>query len=99
MIEPSDMQSHMRYKLADGVQVREEKFGLLFYNYRGPRLYFVPSKDLIDVDFFYGRQSVSGLIASVCARKGWTKAQIGERISQVLAILEDKGLIYGQSIC
>ena len=35
-----------------GVQVREEKFGLLFYNYRGPRLYFVPSKDLIDADFW-----------------------------------------------
>jgi len=96
---PVGVPSHMGYKLADGVQVREEKFGLLFYNYRGPRLYFVPSKDLIDVDFFYGRQSVSGLIASVCARKGWTKAQVGERITQVLAKLEDKGLIYGQSIC
>ena len=96
---PVGVPSHMGYKLADGVQVREEKFGLLFYNYRGPRLYFVPSKDLIDVDFFNGRQSVSGLIASICARKGWTRAQVGERIAQVLAKLEDKGLIYGQSIC
>ena len=93
------MSSHIGYKLADGVQVREEKFGLLFYNYRGPRLYFVPSKDLIDVDFFNGRQSVSGLIASICARKGWTRVGFGERIKQVLAKLEDKGLIYGQSIC
>jgi len=91
--------SHMGYKLADGVQVREEKFGLLFYNYWGPRLYFVPSKDLMDVDFFNGRQSVSGLIASICARKRWARAGVGERIMQVLAKLEDKGLIYGQSIC
>ena len=90
------MSSHIGYKLADGVQVREEKFGLLFYNYRGPRLYFVPSKDLIDADFFNGRQSVSGLIASICARKGWTRAGVGERITQILAKLEDKGLIDGQ---
>ncbi len=93
------MRSQTVYNLVTGVQVREEKFGLLFYNYRGPRLYFVPSKDLIDVEFFNGRQSVSGLIASICARKGWTGAEVGERITQALAKLEDKGLIYGQSLC
>jgi len=98
MIEPSDMPSHRGYRPSDGVQVREEKFGLLFYNHQGPRLYFVPSKDLIDVDFFNGRQSVSGLIASICARKGWTRKRVGERITQILAKLEDKGLIHGQPI-
>ncbi len=92
------VKSKMRFKLADGVQVRDETFGLLFYNYRGPRLYFVPSKDLIDAAFFNGRQSVSGLIASTCDRKGWTKAQVKERIAQVLTKLEDKGLINGQPI-
>ena len=88
----------MTYKLADGVQVREETFGLLFYNYRGPRLYFVPSKDLIDADFFNGQQSVSGLITSICTRKVWARAQVEERITQILAKLEDRGLVYGQSI-
>jgi len=92
------MPSHMGYKPADGIQVREEKFGLLFYNYRGPRLYFVPSKDLIDVEFFNGRQSVSGLIASICDRRGWTSAEVGERITQILAKLQDKGLIHEQPI-
>lgn len=86
------------YKTADGVQVREESFGLLFYNYRGPRLYFVPTKDLIGVDFFNGRQSVSRLIASICTRKDSTSAEVGPRIKQILARLEDKGLIYGQPI-
>ncbi len=90
--------SPMGYKLADGVQVREEKFGLLFYNYRGPRLYFVPSQDLIDVDFFNGRQRISGLIASICARKGWSSAEGDERIRQILVQLEDKGLIDEQPI-
>ena len=92
------VQSDMSYRPADGVQVREETFGLLFYDYRGPRLYFVPSKDLIDAVFFTGRQSVSELIASICARKECTKALVEERIRQVLAKLEDKGLIYGQPI-
>ena len=92
------VQSSMSFRLADGVQVREETFGLLFYDYRGPRLYFVPSKDLIDVDFFNGRQSVTELIASICNRKGSTKALAAERVTQVLAKLEDKGLINGQPI-
>ena len=95
---PGAVQSDMRFRPADGVQFRAETFGLLFYNYRGPRLYFVPSQDLIDVDFFNGRQSVSALIASICARKGWTKSQVEEKITQVLAKLEDKGLINGQPI-
>ena len=93
------MNSKSIYNLAEGVKVREEKFGLLFYNYQGPRLYFVPSKDLIDVDFFNGQQRVSDLIASICARKGWSKAEVDARITQILAKLEGKGLIYGQPIC
>ena len=88
----------MGYKPADGVQVREETFGLLFYNYQGPRLYFVPSKDLIDVDFFNGRQNVGGLIASIRARKGCSSTQAGERIRRILAQLKDKGLIDEQPI-
>lgn len=95
---PGAVQSNMSFKPADGVQVRTEGFGLLFYDYRGPRLYFVPSKDLIDVGFFSRRQSVSELIASICNRKECTKALVEERITQVLAKLEDKGLIYGQPI-
>ncbi len=97
--EPMGAPCHMRYKLAAGVQAREESFGLLFYNYQGPRLFFVPTKDLIEVDFFNGRQSVTELIAFICAQKGWTEAEVGERIRQILTKLVDKGLIYGQSIC
>ena len=95
---PGAAQPDMRFRPADGVQVRAETFGLLFYNYRGPRLYFVPSKDLIDVDFFNGHLSVKGLIASICVRKGLTKSQVAEKITRVLAKLEDKGLINGQPI-
>ena len=95
---PMGVPSHMGYKLADGVQVREEKFGLLFYNYRGPRLYFLPTKGLIASDFFDGRQSRRELIESICAQHKWPCESIEDRIRQVLEMLEVKGLIYGQSI-
>ena len=92
---------HLRskYKLAAGVQVRDENFGLLFYNYRGPRLYFVPTKDIIDAEFFSGRQSVKDLIESISSRKGWTGIDICKRITMILDKLAEKGLIYEQSIC
>ena len=97
--EPMGLQSHMGYKLADGVQVRDEKFGLLFYNYRGPRLYFLPTKDLITSDFFNGHKSASELIESICSQNMWPKVRVRDRIKQVLIMLEKKGLIRGQSIC
>lgn len=49
------------YRLAKGVQVRKESFGLLFYDYKGPRLYFVPSKDLLTDTFFNGEKSVKDI--------------------------------------
>ena len=43
-----------KYKLARGAQVREEDFGLLFYNMHGPRLYFLASGNLLPEEFFQG---------------------------------------------
>jgi putative mycofactocin binding protein MftB len=43
-----------RYKLAQGSQVREEDFGLLFYTMAGPRLYFLSCAGLLDRYFFNG---------------------------------------------
>jgi len=96
---PMGVPSRMGYTLADGVQVREEKFGLLFYNYRGPRLYFLPTKDLIASDFFDGHNSASELIESICSQNMWPRVHVWDRIKQVLIMLEKKGLIRGQSIC
>ena len=45
----------VKYKLAPGAQVREEDFGLLFYNMHGPRLYFLASGNLLREEFFQGR--------------------------------------------
>ena len=87
------------YRLADGVQVRNEAFGLLFYDYRGPRLYFVPSNQLIDDTFFEGRQPLMALLDRLCADKPRQRSQIWTQLTQVLETLEGKGLIRGKSIC
>jgi putative mycofactocin binding protein MftB len=93
------MASDQRFVLSDGVQVRGEVFGLLFYNYRGPRLYFVPTRTLIDSGFFNGRQTVGDLVAGIHERHGWPLSWIEERILALLARLEAKGLVHGQCIC
>jgi len=86
------------YFLKDGVQVRQEKFGLLFYDCRGPRLYFVPTRDLIEDDYFNGRCPMADLTSDISARHGWPVNRIEDRLEQVLTILESKDLIYGQSV-
>lgn len=87
------------YRLQEGVQVRREVFGLLFYDYRGPRLYFVPSRDLIDDSFFAGRQTDQELVESVAAGQPGNQWDIQGRIVQILEMLEGKGLVHGQPLC
>lgn len=86
------MNSFRGYCLNKGVQVRREKFGLLFYNYRGPRLYFVPSQDLIEERFFSGSEPIEALVKGA---PSW----IQERIFEIMNRLEAKGLIHEQPIC
>ncbi len=93
------MQQHMIYQLEEGVQVRREAFGLLFYNYRGPRLYFVPTQDLIGDAFFNSRQTVGELVEQACETGAWPRKWIENRIHQALGLLEGKGLIRGESVC
>ena len=86
------------YCLNEGVQVRPEIFGLLFYDYRGPKLYFVPSRDLINISFFAGRQTVQELIESIGTGYPWSLRDIQDRVLQILEMLEKKGLVHGQSL-
>lgn len=87
------------YRLTKGVQVRKEVFGLLFYDYRGPRLYFVPTKDLMTDTFFEGKQPVAKLLDHLCGKMPWTRERICGHVVNVLEKLERKGLIHGQPIC
>ena len=93
------MTSKRGYILAKGVQVCKEIFGLLFYDYRGPRLYFVPSKDLLTDAFFDGKQSIKELADVVASSSSWSCKQIQDQLKKILKTLEGKGLVYGQPIC
>jgi putative mycofactocin binding protein MftB len=84
------------YHLAEGVQVRKEVFGLLFYDYRGPRLYFVPSKNLITDGFFEGKERVADLLDRLCDDVPWPREKIHDLVGQVLEKLDERGLIHGQ---
>ena len=48
-----------RYRLAAGTQVREEDFGLLFYQMKGPRLHFVATGNLLTADYFQGEMTLA----------------------------------------
>lgn len=87
------------YKLSDGVQARREKFGLLIYNYRGPRLYFLPSKSLIDAGFFEGKQTVGQLVDTILEKHKLPRRKVLDHIAQILQMLQAKGLIDGKPIC
>ncbi len=87
------------YRLVEGVQVRNESFGLLFYDYRGPRLYFVPAKHLISDAFFEGKESVADVLDRLAKKMPWPRDRIQTRLRQVLEALERKGLVHGQPIC
>ena len=95
----TSMQLNTVYRLAAGVQVRNEVFGLLFYDYRGPRLYFVPSRNLMTDTFFEGRQSVGDLLDQLADEMPWPRGRLEQQLGQVLSTLEGKGLIHGESIC
>ena len=81
-----------KYKLARGAQVREEDFGLLFYNMNGPRLYFLASGDLLREEFFQGHISLDAWID----KSSPPPIDITTRILSLkksLKILADKGVI------
>jgi putative mycofactocin binding protein MftB len=86
------------YHLCKGVQVRPEKFGLLFYCYAGPKLYFVPSGDLLEVGFFHGRQTLGDLMATVRQARKQPHEAVKQKLLKLLNMLTSKGLVYEQPL-
>ncbi len=87
------------FRLAEGIQLRREKFGLLFYNYRGPRIYFVPSGNLIGDNFFDGRKTIEQLVADIRREHDLPGKELRLRLESLVRLLEYKGLINGQPLC
>jgi putative mycofactocin binding protein MftB len=80
------------YILAPGTQVREEDFGLLFYNMSGPRLHFISVGDTLDSRFFVGQKTLDQWLAEREPNEeiNWEQQL---RLIHVLKQLRDKGVI------
>lgn len=87
------------YQLCEGVQVRSEKFGLLFYHYAGPKLYFVRSSNLVDESFFSGKQKLSDLIGVIRKTRGWSEKVAERQLSTLMRLLQSRGLVHEQPLC
>ena len=83
-----------KYSLAPGTQVREEDFGLLFYTQTGPRLYFLPSRDLLGCGVFDGNTTVSQWLVDHDAYQT-ASAQEVQSLNKALEQLKDKGVLIG----
>ena len=82
-----------RYRLADGVAVRPERFGGLAYNYHNRSLYFLHSREL--TDFVSGLDGDLPLAEALDAfrRRHDLPAEVGEAMLKSLAALETKGIV------
>ncbi len=76
-------------KLHPACRVRAEKFGLLFYDLRGPRLLFAETGALMQTDFFQGKVPVDEFLARLEERDR-------NRVNSLLVKLREKGYISEQ---
>jgi len=81
-----------RYTLAVGTQVREEDFGLLFYQMSGPKLHFVASGTLLSEDFFNGKKTLEEWMR-IPERASQDRVGEIDAISRALEQLKHKGVI------
>ncbi len=79
-------------KLHPACRVRQEGFGLLFYDSRGPRLLFAETGSLLPADFFGTVRGRDELPA------GLTDSQ-KRGLEKFVAQLLEKGFLREQSIC
>jgi putative mycofactocin binding protein MftB len=79
-------------QLHPACRVRQEGFGLLFYDLRGPRLLFVETGALIAPELFTGNEPVSSYLS---------RLESGERgrVIGLLKKLSEKGYLREQPIC
>ena len=76
-------------KLHPACRVRSEKFGLLFYDLRGPRLLFAETGALLQTDFFQGKEPVDEFL-------GRLEERDRNKIKGLLVKLREKGYLSEQ---
>lgn len=84
--------SRRAYRLHPACRVRKEKFGLLFYDLRGPKLLFAETGELLPENFF-SDLSVQGTF--------WDGAGLAtrQRLDTFIGKLVRGGFVNEQSIC
>jgi putative mycofactocin binding protein MftB len=82
-------EKYERYRLAIGVQLRQEKSGLLFYSQKGPRLYFLGSGELLAPDFFGSGWQLKTWLD----RNGIGDTTVRHALAEALRELEGKGVL------
>lgn len=82
-----------RYRLADGVAIRPERFGGLVYDYHTRRLYFIHSHHVAAlVGELTGDEPLGDALAAFRHRRGLTDAD-AERLIGSLASLQKIGVV------
>ena len=79
-------------KLHPACRVRQEGFGLLFYDSRGPRLLFAETGSLLPIDFFEKARSRDELPEGLSEQQ---KSVLKKFLTQLL----EKGFLREQPLC
>lgn len=81
-----------RYALHPACRVRKERFGLLFYDRRGPRLLFAETEDLLEPEALRAGFTVE-------AKLGHLSERDRARVARLLSSLAAKGFVREQPVC
>ncbi len=93
MNEDAEMNTGARYRLAEGVAIRPERFGALVYRYDNRRLYFIHSRTAADfVGGLDGAQPLDQAIARFVDRHDLPDAT-GASLLSTMGKLEKMGLV------
>jgi putative mycofactocin binding protein MftB len=76
-------------RLHPACRVRSEKFGLLFYDLRGPKLLFAETGALLEPDFFNGIEPAEAFLGQLDKRDR-------NRVESLLVKLREKGYLSEQ---
>lgn len=80
------------FLLGSTCQVRSERFGLLFYNSKGPKLLFAETGSLLTTEFFQTSSKQQQFINALPPAEN-------RKILNFLRQLATKGFLYEQQIC
>jgi putative mycofactocin binding protein MftB len=87
------MNRDARYRLADGVAVRPERFGGLVYRYDNRRLYFLYSDELTRfISELDGEAPLAEAMAAFCRSRA-LPVEAGEAMLKSMAPLERMGIV------